>query len=177
MNATEYMKHWEANRVWTHYRWPKHQKRFRIIASMCEGKNCIDVGCGLGHSTRILSRMYRAGWTGLEFDIGAVMKAKKTFHGLCFLYANDYDLKKACPAIYDTVVCSEVIEHVEDDGGFVKGLMAIAKTKLVLTTPNRKVDDPGHLRLYTPDMIEDLLTGYDHRVRSVGGYYYVEVEK
>lgn len=177
MNATEYLKHWEANKVWTHYKWPKHQKRFRVIASMCEGKNCIDVGCGLGHSTRILSRLYPATWTGLEFDLGAIMKAKKVFHALYFLYAKDYDLKSTCPIIYDTVVCSEVIEHVEDDTVFVKELMAIAGIKLVLTTPNRTVDDPGHLRLYTPDMIEDLLGDYNHRVKSEGGYYYMEVER
>ena len=54
------------------------------------------------------------------------------------------------------VVCSEVLEHVEDDAGLVAELAAITGHTLVLTTPCIPVDDPGHLRLYTREALEAL---------------------
>ena len=176
MNAEDYLKHWDKNQVWTHYSWPKHKKRFQTIAVRLDGKSCIDIGCGFGHSTRILSRCYHARWAGVEFLFGAIERARRLFPGLEFIHAPDYDLLTACGGRkFDSVVCSEVIEHIEDDRAFVEQLMKITGTKLVVTTPNRFVDDPGHLRVYTGEMFEDLFEGFKFTVKSIGGYYYIEV--
>ena len=175
MNATEYMKHWEKAEIWTHYKWPKHQKRFGQIASMCEGKDCADVGCCFGHSTHLLGQLYPANWTGIEFDEKAIEKARELFPQYNFSYIYYQFLGMPSYPRFDTVVCSEVIEHIEDDKSFVKWLMAFKRIKLILTTPNRHVDDPGHLRIYNPDMIEDLLGDFSYIIKSIGGYYFMEV--
>jgi 2-polyprenyl-3-methyl-5-hydroxy-6-metoxy-1,4-benzoquinol methylase len=177
MNAETYLKHWEQNQIWTHYAWPKHQKRFQTIASMCAGKTCIDVGCGFGHSTKRLSNFYEADWTGLEFSSEAIKKAKENFPKLNFIYAENYRLDEICNKKYDSVICSEVIEHIEDDRAFISELMKIVEKKLILTTPSQHVDDPGHLRIYNANMIENLLDGFCYTVKSIGGYYYVEVRR
>ena len=46
---------------------------------------------------------------------------------------------------------------------------------LVVTTPNRKVCDPGHLRLYTRPMLEGLFADFPGTVeiKSEGRFWYV----
>ena len=176
MDAETYLKHWKKNQVWTHYKWPKHQKRFLQIALRLTGETCLDVGCGFGHSTRILATHYKAKWSGLEFNAHAAERARGLFPKIEFIYSAGYDFKAACgDREFDSVVCSEVIEHIEDDRSFLAALMDITRKKLILTTPNRPVDDPGHLRLYTGNSLERLFEGYDYTVKSFGGYYFMEV--
>jgi len=53
MEAKDYLvNHWIKNKIWTHLEWPKHQDRLRKCTSYLEGGKSIDIGCGLGHSTR-----------------------------------------------------------------------------------------------------------------------------
>ena len=177
MRAEEYLKHWEKIKGWTHYTWPKHRRRFTQISVRLAGDSCIDVGCGLGHSTKILAGLYKAKWTGLEFSESVVERARKIFPKIPFICAESYDLATICGREYDSVVCSEVIEHVEDDRSFIKEVIKIANIRAVFTTPNRIIDDPGHLRLYTEEMLGDLFAGYKHAVKSVGGYFYIGVAK
>lgn len=175
MNAETYLEHWRKIEGWTHYHWPKHEKRFRNISAACVGRSCIDIGCGFGHSTKKLAGLYRADWTGLEFSAGAVNAASHNFPKLKFIYSAGYDFERACRQKYDSVVCSEVIEHVEDDGAFIDALMKITERKLILTTPSRYVDDPGHLRLYDEAMFRHLLEGLGFTLKSVGGFYFVSI--
>jgi len=178
MNATEYMKHWENNKVWTHLKWAKHQKRFETIARYLKGPTFIDVGCAYGHSTYWL-RTFKPGlWSGLDFDEGAIKRANKLFkkHDLFFYYASDFNLIDVC-CRFDSVVCSEVMEHVGDDRALVAGLLAITKKRLVLTTPDRKVSDPGHLRIYNRPMIEALFNDTDHEIINEPPFFYIVVRK
>lgn len=73
---------------------------------------------------------------------------------------------KAAEAPFDTIVCMEAVEHIEDDAGFVAALRGLLKPggTLVISTPNRLVtsphgepSDPTHVREYAPDQFRDLL--------------------
>lgn len=176
MNAKDYMKHWEEKQVWTHYKWAKHQQRFKQIAVRLKGSTCLDVGCCYGHSTRILAVMYRAKWTGLEFVKKAVDKAKVNFPKIEFVYSKDYDFEINLKGRkFDSIICSEIFEHIENDREFLEQIMKIKNIKVIITTPNRFVDDPGHLRIYNGESIDKLCKGYDYIIKSIGPFYYVEV--
>jgi len=75
------------------------------------------------------------------------------------------------------VVCSEVIEHVEDPADFVRALVNVTAPGgvLVLTTPNRPVSDPGHIRVYSRPMLEGLFADFPGTVeiKSEGRFWYV----
>jgi len=177
MNATQYMEHWTGRKVWKRLEAPPHQERLRRCASLCVGGTFIDVGCALGHSTDHMARFRPGVWAGMDFDQGAIELARSKFQAIPFFYAPDYDMLKAADGRrFDSVVSSEVIEHVEDERGFVAGLSALARHRVILTTPNRPVDDPGHLRCYTRETLAALLSGRRFDIQSAGRFFYVTID-
>lgn len=169
--------HWAKRKVWNNLTSPKHQERFRQIASRCTGDRCCDVGCGFGHSTMHLAT-YLPGtvWTGADFSERAVAEARRRFPETEFLFLPSVrEVVDLAPERFSTLVCSEVIEHVEEDATLVAGLCAAAAERVVITTPDRYVNDPGHLRLYTAEMLRNLLGGRDYNLDRVGPFWYVTV--
>jgi len=172
MNAEEYItKHWVPNKIWTHLEWPKHQKRLRRCAGLVEGETFADVGCACGHSTNIMAKFRVGSWCGIDFSETAVEMARKLFPDLIF----STQLEEG--TVFDSVVCSEVIEHVEDDKALVEQLLAVTRKRLVLTTPSMEVNDPGHLRLYTVPMLHEFATECKCRIVDEDGYYYTTIIK
>lgn len=155
MNAQEYIKHWEGQKVWNRLSMPKHMNRLtRCAEAVRGGKTFIDVGCAFGHSTAIMRDLSPGLWLGVDFCQEAIEKARLYFADLPFLYVTPEELAEHTP--FDGVVCSEVIEHVEDDKAFVHMLWKITGKRLVVSTPCVEVGDPGHLRLYTEEMLREL---------------------
>lgn len=179
MDATEYMLHWQRNRVWTHLNWPKHQARFKRIASMLynvDGR-FIDIGCAYGHSTLHLKKFHPGEWSGMDFTMDAVGKARELFPDLSWYFAPDFNLVAHTGARFEGVVCSEVIEHVAEDQELINGLARITKSHLILTTPDRHVSDPGHLRIYDDKMLYELFekhVKFETKVYRFEPFYYVK---
>ncbi len=176
MDAKTYLEtHWIKNEIWTHLEHPKHQDRLRRCAEYVQGgESFLDVGCGLGHSTAIMRGFTPGRWAGLDFFDGMLAPAAKLFPDIEFFSASDFDLLPICGQ-WDGVVCSEVIEHVENDRALVRGLLDITRKTLVLTTPNRKVHDPGHLRVYTRESLAALFPSAE--IFSIGQFFYIVVRK
>ena len=175
MTADEYIQsHWIPKQIWNNLNREKHQNRFKQIATYLTGETAIDVGCACGHSMKHLEGFYQAKWSGADFSLIAVNEAKKLFPSYDFYWSS---VKGVWPSIkFDSVVCSEVMEHCEDDQGLVEGLLGITGKVLVLTTPNRYVNDPGHLRIYDEKMIASLFKGQNFQIHSIGNFYYIVVE-
>jgi len=172
MTAEEYItQHWIPNRTWEHLGWAKHQKRLRLCTEPLIGTTFADVGCACGHSTKIMQGFKNGTWHGVDFSETAIKMARELFPELTFSVGLD-------GAIFDSIVCSEVIEHVEDNEAFIGSLIKATKHVLLLTTPATNVDDPGHLRLYNLGMLTELVQKYgDFNIRTEDGYYYIIVRK
>jgi 2-polyprenyl-3-methyl-5-hydroxy-6-metoxy-1,4-benzoquinol methylase len=172
MEADKYFDHWAGKKIWTHLNWPKHQERFRTIAAFLEGSRCVDIGCCFGHSTAILGGLYPAEWTGVDFSTRAILKAIEFFPNGHWIYCSDFqDLARL--GRWDTVVCSEVMEHVAKDQELVDALFAITSKMLILTTPCVHVNDPGHLRVYDVHSLGRLLLGRQFTIQTKGQFFYV----
>ena len=186
MKAEEYLEeHWIKNKVYDHLKWKKHQVRLETCANLCIGERFADVGCGLGHSTNIMKNFVGGSWTGIEFCGYAVKRARKLFPDIEFIYVWEsyvdqlpfVDIKSK-DLRFDSIVCSEVIEHVEKDREFVEALVRMTKKKVILTTPNKKVSDPGHLRVYTEKSLCELVEGLGRSVLWNGEqFFYMEIFK
>ena len=152
------MDHWEQGKIWTHLYGPKHQARLGTLAGMAEGETGIDIGCAYGHSTMIMAggtpQLMR--WTGVDFSHKAINGAKRHFPAGDWRLAGDFEALGALGK-FDSVVCSEVLEHVLEDFSLAYKLTAMFNRRLLITTPVVKVNDPGHVRLYTKRSLLQLM--------------------
>jgi 2-polyprenyl-3-methyl-5-hydroxy-6-metoxy-1,4-benzoquinol methylase len=124
---------------------------YRFAASFCEGHKVHDVGSGLGEGMEILSSK-AAGVMGLEVD--SQLESPKVMIK---------DLSAVDTASFDTLVCIDVIEHVEKDTIFAKDLTRVARKQVIVSTPNwtaSRCHWPYHVREYTPKQLVRLFKQY-----------------
>ena len=136
------------------------------------GGRVLDVGCGTG---RVAIALSLRGFDVDAVDIAAdVVEQGRELAGRCgtdvaFSVA---DFSRSEPrfvdSAYDAVVCSEVLEHVEDWRGIVDNIARVLKPGgvLVLTTPNDPAqfsvldEYAGHVRRFRWDELHSGLSGF-----------------
>jgi 2-polyprenyl-3-methyl-5-hydroxy-6-metoxy-1,4-benzoquinol methylase len=125
------------------------RKALRQIFSMHEGKfSFLDAGSGLGqHSLSVALKVRRAKVTGIELDEEQAADCReftrKNDIGNAEFYCGDIS-RLSFHEAFDVVLCSSVLEHIEDD----------AK---VLRTFNQAIRENGHLVIYVPTSEERVL--------------------
>jgi len=97
----------------------------------------LEIGSGLGYTTYALRE---SGYNAIGFDISkeSVDKANNKF-GDFFKCVDVFEEKENASELYDGIICSEVIEHVDDPLEFLKHCYKYLNPNgiLILTTPNR----------------------------------------
>jgi methionine biosynthesis protein MetW len=109
--------------------------RFPIIAQyLCKGETLLDIGCGEGTGLAYLVR--RAGVVGSGIDISevAVQLARAKGVDARVLDATSPAFQPEHP--YDTVLISEVLEHVSEPERLLETVRPYVRTRLILTFPN-----------------------------------------
>jgi len=175
LTADQYIQqHWLRKKVWRNLESPKHLRRFAICVEVMEGETFADVGCALGHSTAKMAALLggESAWTGIDFSAAAINGGRPLFKALSFIHAPDPTALATCGP-FDSVVCSEVLEHVENDREIVDALYAIARKVVVLTTPCIRVNDPGHLRVYTEEELQTLCAGKNATIENLHPFWRV----
>lgn len=116
-----------------------------------------DLGCGRGWLSDILSHVGAV--TGVDFSRLAIEKARRKYPEVEFSCANALDY---CPEKrYDLVVSSEVIEHIDNQPGYLSTAAQILKPGgfLLLTCPNGRQWDAWQSVNASRQPIEKWLSG------------------
>lgn len=181
LTADEYCDGFIAREHWKILLWPKHQERLRRCTSFLEGSKFADIGCICGHGTAFMKQFRPGEWWAFDFSYKAVNMGADLNPGIDqFCYCSSmFALAGKFHGCFDSVVCSEVIEHIPDDeiNKFAAGLLAITRSVLVITTPNRPIKEPGHCRVYNREMLAALAGEYKHEIYSEGDFWYLVVKK
>lgn len=118
-----------------------------IVEFLSDNKTAsiLDLGCGPGQFAEfIAARLPAVQYTGLDFSSVAISRARQRCPNFLFerreLPTNNFD---GLPS-FDTVVCTEVLEHVENDREILAALPV--GTTIVASVPN--YDSFGHIRLF-----------------------------
>jgi ubiquinone biosynthesis O-methyltransferase len=107
------------------------------------GSTVLDIGCG---DARDIVPMLEAGATvvGVDLSEGMIRQARLELesrgHHNVTLEIGDVTALQFGAGTFDTVICSEVIEHVPDAAGALREIYRVLKSggRIVLSTPNRR---------------------------------------
>ena len=97
----------------------------------------LDVAAAQGNFTLVLAEAgYSVTWNDLRADLIGYVSLKQDFGNITFEAANAFDLVPTIP--FDTVLMTEVIEHVAHPDQFLSHAATLVKPggHVVLTTPN-----------------------------------------
>lgn len=152
--------------------------REKFIVPEINGGRDIDVGCGLGYFSSLLSKKFNV--FGVDLDKEALQYLEKYHSGEYVCGDGNYLPFK--DSIFDFVLSSEVIEHMPDDKIFLKEIKRILKNNavLLLTAPT----DEGILtrselchserfqkhykKNYSEKEIISLLKSFDFEIEKIG---------
>lgn len=159
-NMNKYMEtHWQFH---NHLTEERHQKRITFAGKHCTGKT-IEIGCANGFSTSVLNKSCPdATFDGVEATDWGFAEAVKKYPNLQFYKAYGENLPFFANE-YDTVLLSEIIEHVENPRALADEAWRCCKKRLVITHPAMPAGatcDPDHKRYFSKKMMEEFCKPY-----------------
>jgi cyclopropane fatty-acyl-phospholipid synthase-like methyltransferase len=133
-------------------------KRQAILEGLAAlpGRRVLEIGCGAGD---LLVRLGTLGYRGIGIDISAEARtAARARVGSGPVQVDDRDFA-AITELFDVIIASEVMEHIDDDGNFLRMIRDRLEPggSLLLTVPAHMArwgandDFSGHVRRYERD--------------------------
>jgi SAM-dependent methyltransferase len=131
----------------------------------------IDAGCLLGFNvSAIISALPDSKITGIDFSATAIEGATRRFPSHHWNVINLNSPSELFSA--DVVVCTEVVEHVDDPMLLLQNLNAMVRREgfLVLTTQSGKINRTekivGHLQHFKINQLEESLCQMDYQIQG-----------
>ncbi|SKA35857.1 Methyltransferase domain-containing protein [Chitinophaga eiseniae] len=135
------------------------------------GKDVLELGCGAGYGMKILSETTNT-YVAVDKKKPAVnLETSNIQYHQCRLP----DLQTIPDERFDTIICFQVIEHIEEDDLLLAEIKRILRPNgsAFITTPNRSttlVRNPFHIREYTPGEFSRILLRHFTHVEVMGVY-------
>ncbi len=138
----------------------------------------LDIGCGAGYGTHLMSSHARQ-LIGVDVSLDSVAAAQSAYgSSACRFLAYDGGRLPFADGEFDAATSFQTIEHVHDDGRFVREAARVLKAgaSFVLTTPNRSTrlregQQPWnrfHVREYSATELEGVLSTAFSEVQVLG---------
>lgn len=155
----------------------KSLARYKFIAKHLSGTT-LEVGCGRGYGIELVENQVDT-YIGIDLIRDFLLDASKNFPTNNFIESRGSQLPFP-DDIFNSIISLEVIEHIDDDIGFLKELKRLLSKNgiLALSTPNKnfasgnsnKPLDRFHVREYLPSQFNDLLKENFSSVLLFGQY-------
>jgi SAM-dependent methyltransferase len=127
------------------YWFQRHLTAYEFLLPFVRGKRVVDLGCGEGYGTRLLSSAAREA-VGVDLAPEAIYHARSHYRGdgLKYEYRDIYDTQLTAGS-FDVAVSLQVIEHMHEPDRFMGEIRRLLKPGglCVITTPNGDILSPG----------------------------------
>jgi SAM-dependent methyltransferase len=111
------------------------------------GIRILDIGCGTGHGTFMLSEILGAKIVGIDPSMESIQYAKKNYHADSIEYINDNaEAYVRTTPTFDYVVSRHALEHVEDGLNFALGV--ICRKRLMVNVPFNESEGNIHHKVH-----------------------------
>lgn len=158
MKTDNFAKHTSKNPLKQFFIW----NFFRALLSQAQDlkiETVLDVGCGEGFTlNKLKEKKIGKIHEGIDYSKEAIALGKKTYSNLHIFEGDICDLKYKDNS-FDLVICSEVLEHLEDPQKALKELVRVSKKYILLSVPNEPFfylfnytqwgKDIGHINKWT----------------------------
>ena len=149
---------------------PFHRRRLIMnYAKRITFRSVLDVGCGNGTLLREIGRQVPVNLTGVDLSEYIVDRNKESFPGIQF-YTMDIS-GNALKEKFDLVICSEVLEHIEDANNALQNLRKMCGRYLIITVPTGPIfpidKEMGHIRHYKPHELVASLRQHGFKILSI----------
>lgn len=114
----------------------REKRRYQWIRSKVKGNKILEIGCSTGYTTRLLRDIPNLNYTGIDKDPDVVKFANENYgsDSIKFIVKNVFDNDFE---YYDTIIASEVLEHIEDGLSLIPKLAKLCD-RLIITTPYKE---------------------------------------
>jgi len=147
MNAIE---RYEEGWFFYNHAWGTLHEILKNIKSCEEKKTLLDFGAGSG----IMAAVIRAVFPEIGITVTDIDKSAMKFWNERNL---DYEFSPGViERFYDIIVCSHVLEHLENPGELLKTFSKIGK-RIILVVPDGKVEDPTHKQIFNRSSFKKLI--------------------
>jgi 2-polyprenyl-3-methyl-5-hydroxy-6-metoxy-1,4-benzoquinol methylase len=145
----------------------RYMKCMQLLKNNCKSGKVLDVGCGDGAMTYMLFKDgYEASGVDISekgIELAVEMHTKNNTN--CIFHCED--IKNLPSQVYDGLICSDVIEHVENPQSLIEESLRVVKKGgcIVFSTPVRITEHPldkEHLIEWFPDEWKALFSDYDN---------------
>lgn len=134
-----------------------HIKRYTWVLPQVVGKHVLDLGCGTGYGSFILSWV-AAAVVGVDISVAAIDFAETYFDTAPNIIFRPCDVVRDIIPMwsdepYDVVTCFEVLEHLNDPASVMRRTKELAPGGVLFGS--MPVNDPGqfHMRTYNESQI------------------------
>lgn len=146
-----------------------HLTRYKFAASFLKEKSVLDIGCGSGYGSFLLSQE-ATDVVGIDYSKKAIDFATEHFYRDNLMFKTmDWRNLANLNKVFDGVVALEFLEHIDRQEEFLKivsNLLAKEGT-FILSTPNKNLslgNNIYHLREVNPYELEKLLGDYFEKI-------------
>lgn len=137
-----------------------HLNRYLISKKYCKDKKVLDLACGEGYGTYLISKWGAKEVVGIDISSDAINSATKNFKndGLSYLEADATNLEKIKDNSFDMVVSYETFEHVNNVDKYLDEIKRVSKKNAVIIIscpndyyyyPSDSEHNPFHTKKYT----------------------------
>ncbi|MCX7726098.1 MAG: class I SAM-dependent methyltransferase [Chitinispirillaceae bacterium] len=124
----------------------RHKFAYEYVSSFVLNKKVIDIGCGCGYGSKILSEKAELVY-GIDYDKDAINYCNSHYRASNLRYFNvDINEEINFNLFFDIAISFQVIEHMQDVDRFIQKIKSIVKKggKVFITTPNTIVPDKNN---------------------------------
>ena len=117
---------WYDSNISESYYYPYYKSHYYplwtvVLDRIIRNKDCsiLEVGCGTGQFASMLSENGISSYCGFDFSYKRIEQAKKINSNISFVVADAFVTDLFETYTYNSIVCMEVLEHIDDDIGLI----------------------------------------------------------